>query len=158
MKYVFDTNSLIVLFDNFYLDRFPSLWERFDSLLSTKRILLVREVYNEIIEYQGKKSRLVQWSKDNRELFLQPSTEEMKFVNQIFLINHFRDLIRKRQTLEGKPVADPFLISKAKIENSCLVTEESYKKNAARIPNVCEHFGIHCTNLEGFMEIEGWQF
>ena len=32
------------------------------------------------------------------------------------------------------------------------------KKNAAKIPNVCEHFGVHCTNVEGFMERESWTF
>lgn len=44
MMYVFDTNSLIVLFTNFYRDRFPSLWGRFDKLISEDRAVSVREV------------------------------------------------------------------------------------------------------------------
>ena len=67
-------------------------------------------------------------------------------------------LIRKKETLEGRPVADPFLVAKAKVENTTLVTQEERRENAAKIPNVCEHFGVQYTNLEGFMEREGWQF
>ncbi len=40
----------------------------------------------------------------------------------------------------------------------CVVTEEVRRPNAARIPNVCDHFGIGCINLEQLMEREGWQF
>lgn len=155
--YVFDTNSLSVLFDNFYLDRFPSLWEKFDELLLGGRIISVREVYNEIIR-RDRDTRLVEWAKDHREFFVQPSVEEMQFVGKIFDVSHFRTLIRKRETLVGTPVADPFLIAKAKVENRSLVTQETLKPNASKIPNVCDHFGIKHINLEGFMEREGWQF
>ena len=75
--YVFDTNSLIVLFNHFYLDRFPSLWARFDELIVSGEIVSVREVYNEIVAYANVNSRLVQWAKGHRELFEQPSVEEM---------------------------------------------------------------------------------
>lgn len=155
--YVFDTNSLSVLFDNFYLDRFPSLWLKFDELLMGSGIISVREVYNEIIRRE-RDTRLEKWAKNHRELFVQPSVEEMQFVGQIFDAPHFRTLIRKKETLYGTPVADPFLIAKAKVDNRLLVTQENLKPNAAKIPNVCEHFGVAYTNLEGFMEREGWQF
>ena len=46
----------------------------------------------------------------------------------------------QQERLKGKPVADPFVIAKAKI------------------PNVCNHFGILCINLDGFMEKENWTF
>jgi predicted nucleic acid-binding protein len=156
--YVFDTNSLIVLFNHFYLDRFPSLWVRFDELIIAGEILSVREVYNEIIAYGNQESRLVQWAKAHRDLFGQPSVEEMEFVAQIFSVAHFRALIRRKETLEGRPVADPFLIAKAKVENATLVTQEERRENAAKIPNVCEHFDVQYANLEGFMERQDWQF
>jgi hypothetical protein len=56
------------------------------------------------------------------------------------------------------PVADPFVIACAKIRGGTVVTEERLKPNAARIPNICQHFGIPCTNLEGFMQLMGWNF
>lgn len=48
MRYVFDSGALIDLFNNFYQERFPSLWEKFDRLVSDGTIISVREVYNEI--------------------------------------------------------------------------------------------------------------
>lgn len=158
MTYIFDTSCFIVLFNHFYLGRFPSLWEKFDQLIEEKKIISVREVFNEIDTYWNKVSRLVQWAKDNREVFEQPSVEEMEFVQLIFSVKHFRNLIERKATLEGRPVADPFLVAKAKVENKMLVTQEELKENAAKIPNVCEHFKVQYTNLEGFMERERWQF
>jgi len=155
--YVFDTNSLSVLFDNFYLDRFPSLWEKFDQLILVGGIVSVREVYNEITRRE-RDTRLIEWAKNQRELFVQPTVKEMQFVGQIFAVPHFRALIRKKEMLVGTPVADPFLIAKAKVDSRLLVIQEILKPNAAKIPNVCENFGVPYTNLEGFMEREGWQF
>ncbi len=39
-----------------------------------------------------------------------------------------------------------------------VVTEETFRPNAAKIPNVCQHFGIECINLRQLMEREGWRF
>ena len=38
----------------------------------------------------------------------------------------------------------------------CVVTLEGAPANAAKIPNICSHFGVGCIHLEGFMEREGW--
>jgi hypothetical protein len=157
--YVFDTSSFIVLFTHFYWGRFPSLWQKFDSLISDGKIVSVREVYNEITSYYAK-TRLVQWVKDHRELFAEPSIEELLFVREIFAVKHFQSMIRKKEILNGKPVADPFVIAKAKVGSGLIVTQEEFKENAATIPNVCSHFGVKPdpTDLEGFMEREGWTF
>jgi len=116
MVYVFDTNTLSVIFDNFYRDRFPSLWEKFDKLILAGRIVSVREVYNEIIRRE-RETRLAGWAKTNREVFVQPTVEEMKFVGRIFSVRHFQALIRKKERLMGTPVADPFLIAKANLSH-----------------------------------------
>lgn len=97
--------------------------------------------------------------KDHRELFLTPTIEELNFVTAIFKVTHFQALIRQKERLQGKPVADPFVIAKASATaDGCVVTQEAKKANAAKIPNVCEHFGIPCLNLEAFMENEKWRF
>jgi hypothetical protein len=156
MIYVFDSSPLIVLFRHYYPDRFPSLWENFDALVLEHRIISVREVRKEL---EGYGDRLSDWVKGHREFFLTPTTDEFNFVNEIFKITHFQMLIRKKERLNGKPVADPFVIAKAKIqEEGCVVTQEVKKPNAARIPNVCEHFDVPCLNLEAFMENEKWRF
>jgi len=90
--------------------------------------------------------------------FQLPSPEEFAFVVEIFKVSHFQSLVRKKERLQGKPVADPFVIAKAKALKGCVITQESKKPNAVHIPNVCEYFSIDCLNLEGFMEREDWTF
>jgi len=156
MIYVFDSSPLIDLFRYYYPDRFPSLWENFDALVSEHRIISVREVRKEL---EGYGDRLSDWVKGHSEFFLTPTTDELRFVAEIFEIAHFQMLVRKKERLQGKPVADPFVIAKAQaLEEGCVVTQEIYKPHAARIPNVCEHFDIPCLNLEAFMENEKWRF
>ncbi len=84
--------------------------------------------------------------------------EEQAFVGEIFRVRHFQALVGNTQRLTGLPVADPFVIAAARIRGGCVVTEEVKKPNAAKVPNVCEHFGIECLNVEGFLEQNGWEF
>ena len=156
MKYVFDSGSLIDLFRHYYPERFPTLWEKFDALVSGGKLLSVKEVFNEI---GLSEDSLANWAKQNKNiLFLESTTEEFKFVSEIFQVRHFQTMIRKQERLKGKPVADPFVIARAKISGACVVTQEKKTDNAAKIPNVCDYFGIPCINLEGFMEKENWIF
>jgi hypothetical protein len=156
MIYVFDTSSLVSLFRNYFPDRFPSLWLKYNNLISLNIILSVRETLNEINMHQT--DRLSNWAKNNMIFFTKPSKEELDFVNEIFSHQRFQDLIRRQERLQGKPVADPFIIAKAKIYVASVVTEELYKENAISIPNVCEYYKIPFMNLEGFMINENWVF
>ncbi len=156
MKYVFDSNSLINLFWHYYPERFPTLWEKFDALVSGGEIASVREVFNEI---GSSEDSLASWAKEHKNvLFLESTVEELQFVGEIFQVQHFQAMVRKQERLKGKHVADPFVIARAKISSACVITQEKNTENAVRIPNVCEHFGIPCMNLEGFMEKENWVF
>ncbi|HEC02208.1 MAG TPA: DUF4411 family protein [Phycisphaerales bacterium] len=156
MKYVFDSDSLIDLFKHYYRERFPTLWEKFDALVSEAKLISVREVFNEI---GSGEDTLATWAKEQKKiLFLESTAEELRFVSQIFQVRHFQAMIRKQERLKGKPVADPFVIARAKVSGGCVVTQEKKTANAAKIPNVCDHFGIRCINLEGFMKEENWTF
>ena len=77
---------------------------------------------------------------------------------EIFKVAHFQSLVRKKERYQGKPVADPFVIAKAKAHSGCVITQEIKKPNAAGIPNICEYFSLDYSNLEGFMEREDWTF
>jgi hypothetical protein len=125
-------------------------------LVSNGKIISVREVYNEI---EAKEDALAHWAKEQKDsLFLPSTADEIKFVSEIFQIRHFQNMIRKQEQLQGKPVADPFVIARAKIFDCPVVAIEIFKDNAAKIPNVCKHFDIPYINLEGFMQQEGWVF
>jgi len=156
MSYVLDTNSWRVL-ENYYPSRFPSFWTTFDGFVAGGGIVSVREVLREL-ENQLRAPHLQQWVDRNRSVFLPPTPQETVFVTAIFAIPHFQALIGAKQRLRGMPVADPFVIASAHARGICVVTEESLKPNAAKIPNVCERFGVDFCNFEDLMTREGWSF
>ncbi|HET7464396.1 MAG TPA: DUF4411 family protein [Longimicrobium sp.] len=156
MLYVFDTNSIRVL-GNYYPERFPTFWRRFDEAVQQGRVVSAREVLNEL-EKQSVAPWLLQWVREHRSSFLLPDAVETDFITQIFRVPHFQTLIGEMQRLRGYPVADPFVVACARVRGGCVVTEESARPNAAKIPNVCDHFGVRCTNVEGFLREIGWEF
>jgi hypothetical protein len=120
------------------------------------KITSTREVRNEVERYGDKLST---WVRQSAEIFATPTAEELAAVREIFQVEHFQAMIRSRERLRGSPVADPFVVARAKcLPEGCVVTTEIDSPNAAKIPNVCEHFGVDWTNLEGFMERESWRF
>jgi len=155
--YVFDCNSLSNILNHYYEDRFPSFWERFDDMVISKEIISVREVRNELtIRFDDDKiERLV---KMNSDFFTEPTTDELEFITKIYSVRHFQQNIEKKKILSGGFFADPFVIAKSWKEKGTVVTEEEYKEHGAKIPNICEHFEIHCLKLEGFLNELDWKF
>jgi hypothetical protein len=152
--YVFDTSSIIVL-GHYFPDRFPTFWSNFESAVGAGTVVSVREVLKELA---SPRQWLMDWVNAHKAMFLLPGAAETTFVTKIFQVPHFQMLVTETQRLRGQPVADPFVIACASIRNGTVVTEESSKPNSARIPNVCSHFGVSCTNVEGFLAQNGWQF
>ena len=156
MNYVFDTGAFIIL-KNFYPSTFPTLWGRVDEYVATKRIVSVREVYNELHNYNDQ-DFIQEWAKDKKECFAVASEAETRAVGQIFSVPHFQALIGAKAILKGTPVADPFVVAAALVQGATVVTQELLKPHAAKIPNVCQHFGVPYLTLEGFMAEQGWSF
>jgi hypothetical protein len=86
------------------------------------------------------------------------SPAEGAFVARIYAVNHFQQNIEQQKLLKGGRNADPFVIAKAAVEDRAVVTMEILKPNAAKIPNICQHFNVRCFSLEEFMAAEGWVF
>lgn len=154
--YVFDTSALSALFRNYYRGRFPSLWGNFDVLVDGGSVVSTREVGREIRDSPLKALR--DWAREHENLFATPTTAEGRFVSDIYKVQHFQQNIERQKILKGGKNADPFVIAKAAIDDSTVVSMEALRPNAARIPNICEHFEIECLTLEGFMEREEWSF
>jgi hypothetical protein len=154
--YVFDTSPLSALFKNYYRRRFPTLWNRFDGLVAEGLILSTREVRRECMD--GPVEVLRDWADGIDGFFHTPGASEGAFVGQIYSIPHFQQNIEQRKLLKGGRNADPFVIAKAATDGCRVVTLEEFKPNGAKIPNICQHFGIECLSLEEFMEREGWEF
>jgi len=156
MLYVFDTSSIRV-FENYYPSHFPSFWTGFDQLVSNGGVISVREVRNEL-DYQITTPWLRDWIDNHKAMFVTPTPADTDFVRNIFTVNRFQALVGQKQRLKGMPVADPWVVACAAITNGCVVTQETLKPNAARIPNVCEHFGVACADLERFLAEQKWKF
>ena len=156
MTYVFDTSAFSQLFKSYYRGRFPSLWAQFDALVVAGDITSTREALREIHDrnIQG----LPEWCKSNPDIFPAPTGAEGAFVARIFGVQHFQQVIEQKKLLKGGKNADPFLVARAGVVGATLVTMEEEKKNAAKVPNICRHFGIPCVDVEGFMEAENWTF
>lgn len=156
--FVFDTSSIRVI-GNYYPDRFPTFWTQFEHAVAVGQIKFVREVYNELeVQVQVTDKAIWDWVRERKPLFSEPTSDEGLFVADIFKVAHFRTLIGERQRLHGNPVADPFLIARAHCLKGCVVSEEKLKPGAAKIPNVCEHFNVNCTNVQGFLKAMAWKF
>jgi len=157
MIYVFDNNSLSNILNHYYPERFPTFWERYDKIVEAENLLSVREVRNELtLKFEDDK--IDRLAKLNDRFFTNPTPEELSFITQIYSVTHFQHNLDKKKILSGGFFADPFVIAKAWKDNGTVVTEEDNKPNAAKIPNICSHFGIHCINLEGFLTEMDWKF
>jgi len=152
MKYLFDAGPLIGL-KHYYSQVFKSLWSKFDNLVKNGSLISVSEVYNELIKSND---FISSWANKHKEIFHKPTAEEMILVTKI--LGKHKELIKKKNIVGGKPVADPFLIAKAKSENLILVTTEIYKTNAHSIPNICDELDVEYMNLQEFMLNENWEF
>jgi hypothetical protein len=156
VTYVFDNSPLSALFKNYYRGVFQTLWQGFDDLVASGQILSTREVLREIEESSIQELRT--WAADHKDIFATPTAEEAAFVARIYAVQHFQHNIEAKKLLKGGHNADPFVIARAAITGSTVVTMERLKDNAAKIPNICQHFDVECLTLEEFMEAEGWTF
>ncbi len=152
--YVFDTSALSSLIKNFYRKRFPTLWGYFDDLAAKGGVTSTREVRHEL----NRRTADDDFVREYRNIFTTPTPEEARFIMKIYEIRHFQQNIELQKMVAGGYNADAFVIAKAAVNNGTIVTLERERPNAARIPNICRHFGIACCDLEQFMEAEGWKF
>jgi hypothetical protein len=154
--YVFDTSALSVLFKNYDPTVFHTLWDKFDQLVVAGRIQSTREVLREIED--GGPVSLQSWAATNKVLFPAPDAGQGSFVSQIFAVKHFQQNIEQQKLLKGGNHADAFVIARAAALSGSVVATEAPKPNSAKIPNICNQFGVPYLTLNGFMHAEGWRF
>ncbi len=154
--YVFDTSPLSAMFKSYYPTVFGQLWRNFDGLVADGHVCCTREVQREIEDSSITNMR--DWATNNTDLFPVPSADEARFVTELFGVRHFQQNIEMQKILKGGRNADPFVVARAAVTGHAVVTMELLKPNAAKIPNICKHFGIRCITLESFMTEQGWVF
>jgi len=157
MKYIFDNNTLTGIFRHYFPDSFPGFWDLFNEAVANGNILSVREVKNEINNY-SRKDELEAWAKSNPEFFHDPVVKELQFITKIYSVPMFFNSINQKKLIKGDPLADPFIVAKAYVEQGTVVTLEKFKPNSGRIPNICDHFKIPCIDLQMFLRQNDWVF
>ncbi|MDD9815733.1 MAG: DUF4411 family protein [Gammaproteobacteria bacterium] len=160
MHYVLDTGFFA---DSrvYYQDVFPGFWEKIKDAVNQDVISSVEEVRAELERYGGPQEHLLDWIKDHRNIFTQPSLAEQDKVRQILAVPEFQALVSSKNRLKGHPAADPFVIAKAwELGGSVVTTERKGSGNTPRIgiPYACEQFKVRCILPETFMEEMDWRF
>ena len=154
MKYVIDTNALRTFFRFYYRQVTPELYDNLDKMIKNSELISVKEVYNEMERQHQRDSDILKELKNIKHIFLEPTNEEeINIVQDIYKNINFRNNIKEKNILNGRPVADAFLVAKAKIENAVLITSEKFSPNAAKIPNMCEKYDVKYINYEQFLII-----
>ena len=162
MIYVFDTSSFVHAFKYYKEDIFLSFWKSFHAIVKTKRLTSVMQVYQEVVGYGNQLSR---WANENKKLlFTEPNEGEQQIVQKILSDAHNRKLVPEHDRIKNVPIADPFVIAKAKNISGCVVTEDGFdskgalKENVVKLASVCKKLDIPCLNLNNFMRQEKWKF
>lgn len=156
-RYVLDSSALIDLFRHYPKDIFKRLWDNFDEMTKNGHFISSSEVFKEI---GNKTDDLSKWAGKNKPIFYKPSVHELTVVSNILAIPEFQRIIAPNPQTAEKAQADPFIIAQAKIRNCKLLTNEKFKTNKIRIPNVCEdsRFNVKYVNLHEFFRAERWIF
>lgn len=157
MQYVFDTNILIDLHENYYPEIFQTLWDKFEELIREDIVISLNEVKCEL---KSKKIR-DHWMKiDNNtgnKLFIELTNDDMKNLSKIEKLDIYREKFNKnskRISIEeewgyGECVADPLLIIYGLSYNACVVTNENIRKKH-NIPHVCDELNVKHIDLKQF--------
>lgn len=151
MKYSLDTSSLIAAWrDKYPPDMFPPVWERLEGLIAQGDLRASEEVLEEL---KKKDDALLDWAKDQDELFI-PTKEEIQREVRLILRDH-KKLIDTRATRSS---ADPFVVALAKAKDAMVVTNEqpTYSPNRPHIPDVCDSYEIECLSMLDMLRADGF--
>ena len=133
---------------------FQNIWETLEEGIENESIVSVDEVYRELEKWEdAKNSEMWEWIKNNKKAFQATTNEEGEIVAEIYKYPKFREGIKERSMRTGSPEADAFLVAKAKTMNGILVTQEKYKNNSSKLPNICEKFDVPYVNRDNFYQI-----
>lgn len=148
--YVVDTCSFTTLHKIYPKEVFPSVWEKVDELIESRRLISVDEVYHEICRQDD---GLAKWAKTKKEIFI-PLTEEVQDASKD-IVNRFVKILDFKKNKSG---ADPFLIGLAQTqEGSIVVTEEKYSggPDKHKIPDICDALKIPHMTFLSMLKSEG---
>jgi len=149
---------------NIYYKRefFSTIWDGLDALTEDERLIASEFVLEEI---KRGNDALVKWANEHKSIFKRTNREQIEIVKEIMSTH---GSLVKHNSEENQ--ADPFVIAlaiegKRKYEDQMfpteefvVITDETYRPERIKIPNVCQHYGIECIDRFGFFDEMGWSW
>ena len=155
MIYILDTNIFRKILEHLpkkgkYFER---LWKALETGIQNEVYQSVDECYNELSAHYDDKNANMQWLKNNKKMFLTPTSDESQIIRVLFQNSKMMENIHTKNIINNRPSADPYIAAKAKALGGIVVTEEKHKPHSAQLPNICEELNIQCITYDDFMEI-----
>lgn len=163
--YCLDANVLIQAWQKYYApDICLDYWEILNQLGSQGRIFIPEEVRNEIVATDaGDKTEddLSRWLKRSSIPVQKPTERVIKCWQDILRANPLHKFLV--DSVKGRSLADPWVISHALSRNATVVTKESpitsiSAKKPVTIPNVCQNMGLRWIDDFTFVKEIGLKF
>ena len=155
--YIVDTCVIRQLLFNFSKEvrALNVMWEKLEVMIKAGEVIFVKESYNELDLQTKDGTDQKTWIKRFKGFFYSPTNEECVFVAEIYSHRNFRNNVAKKNILEGRPVADAFIVAKARVlgKDAVVVTNEVFVPHAAKIPNMCDEYNIGYISHKDFQNI-----
>ena len=148
---VFDTTAFINGWnDHLPPVTFPSVWSAIGVALADARIILVREVYREVL---AQDDELKKWLNDWESVVVEPDEAVQRAAGEVAAMF---------PPEAGRHAADPFVLAEARARGFTVVTYEGRnfsgertRRWATKMPGVCQHFSIPCVTLPESLRMLG---
>ncbi|MCQ2737812.1 MAG: DUF4411 family protein [archaeon] len=166
MQYVFDTNILINMYDNYFPNVFDIVWNKVEELIDDGVMVSISEVKLELKSESIKNHWLTIESKCNETLFKELINGEEECIPLIESLPIYKEEFKRNKTVSSLEkewgnyatvVADPWLIAYAWKHNAIVVTNEKPTKKH-NIPHVCDELDVGHINLKEFFERNNIKF
>jgi hypothetical protein len=148
MTYLLDTNTLIEAKNRYYrMTVCPAYWSWVQRSHGAGILASIDPVGDEL---KRGNDELAEWAKEQYALFLPVSDDETQqaFASVAVHVASQVGVMKAGALEEFLAGADPWLIAKAMaMKEAVVVTHEQFNPQMRRkysIPNVCQHFGVHC--------------
>ena len=146
-EYVFDTNIVINLFENYPKKIFPTFWSGLSAMILEGEIIFSSFTSEELNDAKHKDDDSNLWYKSfvpkNNIIGLSQIQQSLRYVLEKY--PNAIDINNKKNR------ADPYVIAIANEFNSIIVTQEKSKKPRS-IPRICEQLSIKCIKFNHFLE------
>jgi hypothetical protein len=156
-RYCLDANVLIEAKNGPYaFDLVPRFWKWIEEMLVQDTVYSSIMVYKELAEGSDE---LSVWVKTLKRFFLEPSEMVQNTLSAI--ANFVTERYEPQQAQIFLDGADAWVIAQSKIDSATVVTHETLvdiSSKKAKIPNVCEVFGVPYINTYGMMRALGASF